>query len=151
LERRIIIERIEEDGLNPRIPEHAGGDQHLNVGLDLFSAHDVESTMISDSYHFAKIRTGIRIEFPYGYHMMIGSRSGLGFNRHIQAFPGIIDHSYRGEVIIKLYSPTPFSLKSGDKVAQGIIFSSLDYNILEGKVDTNTERGTRGFGSTDQK
>jgi len=150
-QRRIIIEKIIEDGLTPRIPEHAGGNQHLNVGLDLFSAHDYESTMVSDSYYFSKIRTGVKMELPYGYHMMIGSRSGLGFNRHIHAFPGVIDHSYRGEIIVKLYSPIHFSVKTGDKIAQGLIFSSREYELIEGTVDVNTERGSSGFGSTDKK
>lgn len=146
----------------PKMPEHSGGSQHLNVGLDFFSATRMESEMVyeesrtkpnyssyRDDYHFMIVRTGVKMELPYGYHMMIGSRSGLGFKRHIQAFPGIIDHSYRGEVMIKLSSPQPFSIDVGEKIAQGIIFKSQPYDLVEDKVDVNTERGEKGFGSTD--
>jgi deoxyuridine 5'-triphosphate nucleotidohydrolase len=149
----LVIELISDDsdGENfyPKIPEHSEGNQHLNFGLDLFSAINCESIPLSPHYHYAVIRTGVKIQLPYGYHMMIGSRSGLGFKNHIQAFPGIIDHSYRGEVLIKIYSPVEFSISSGDKIAQGLIFSSLPYTITQGVVDTNTTRGSRGFGSTD--
>lgn len=153
-EPKIIIEIIqpeeEFDGRwTPQVPEHASGSQHLNVGLDLFSAVDVMSNEVNSCYHYATVRTGIRMETPFGYHMMIGSRSGLGFKKHIQAFPGIIDHSYRGEIMIKLYAPQPFSINAGDKIAQGLIFSSLPYIITEGLVDGSTDRGEKGFGSTD--
>lgn len=148
----ITIELVEEDieGWNPTMPEHSLNDQHMNVGLDLFSAENYESIFLggSESYYYLIVRTGVKVQMPYGYHMMIGSRSGLGFKRHIQAFPGIIDHSYRGEIMVKLYSPTPFSINQGDKIAQGIVFRSQNYVLSQGTVDTNTERGEKGFGST---
>lgn len=160
----IIVELMEEQNVlpwSPKIPEHSDGDQHLNVGLDFFSATRMESEPIqmesnhkpthkktNENYHYAIIRTGVKIELPYGFHMMIGSRSGLGFKKHIQAFPGIIDHSYRGEIMIKLYGPEPFSIDVNDKIAQGIIFRSQNYTIQEGKVSNDTSRGENGFGST---
>jgi deoxyuridine 5'-triphosphate nucleotidohydrolase len=150
---KIIIEKLFDETISPwepRLPEHASGSQHVNVGLDLFSASNFESQEVNPHYHFAIIRTGIRMELPYGHHMMIGSRSGLGFRHHLQAFPGIIDHSYRGEILIKIYGPSKFSINTGDKIAQGLIFSSLPYIITEGVVDVNTERGEKGFGSTDR-
>lgn len=150
----VVIELIDSDETTvndwiPRLPEHALGNQHLNVGLDLFAAQKVFSTEFTNSYHYAIIRTGIKMQLPYGHHMMIGSRSGLGFKQHIQAFPGIIDHSYRGEIMVKLYSPAPFTISAGDKIAQGLIFKSQDYMLSVGVVDTDTERGEKGFGSTD--
>lgn len=140
----------ESEGWSPRMPEHSGGDQHMNFGLDLFSAQDVESLFLggSESYYYAIVRTGVKLQMPYGYHMMVGSRSGLGFKRHIQAFPGVIDHSYRGELMVKLYSPIPFFINSGDKIAQGLVIRSQNYRLQEGTVDTNTDRGESGFGST---
>lgn len=153
--RQVVVELINDsedapEDWNPRLPEHAGGNQHQNVGLDLYAATTTMSTYHRENrhYHYALIETGIKVQLPYGYHMMIASRSGLGFKRHIQAFPGIIDHSYRGQIMVKLYSPLPFSVDVGEKVAQGIIFASQPYHIIEGTVDTNTERGDRGFGST---
>lgn len=153
-ENEIIVEIMEtpeghKGNWNPIPPEHSLGNQHLNVGLDFFAAEKSSSIEVSPSYFYTIVRTGIKMQLPYAYHMMIGSRSGLGFKHHIQAFPGIIDHSYRGEIMIKLYGPTPFEINSGDKVAQGLIFRSQDYMMSIGEVDKNTERGERGFGSTD--
>lgn len=139
-----------DDAWVPTIPEHSGGDQHQNVGMDFYSAADCDSQSLGygvDGYVLT-VRTGVRIELPERYHMRIASRSGLAFKRHIEAFPGTIDNSYRGEIKIKLYSPMKFSIKAGEKVAQGIIFESLDYTIQEGTVDLETIRGHNGFGST---
>jgi dUTP pyrophosphatase len=146
----IVVELMQEEHLHPKIPENAEGDQHLNFGLDLFSAVRTVSQELNPYYHYAIIRTGIKIQLPYGYHMLIGSRSGLGFKRHIQAFPGVIDHSYRGEIMVKLYSPASFSLAAGDKIAQGLILRSSSYVIAPGIVELNTARGSNGFGSTDK-
>lgn len=153
-EPKIIVELMQQEKdfigtWQPQIPTHASGGQHLNFGLDFFSAITVNSTEVNTCYHYAIVRTGIRVETPYGYHIMVGSRSGLGFKKHIQAFPGIIDHSYRGEIMIKLYSPSSFLITAGDKIAQGLILASLPYIVIEGLVDASTERGENGFGSTD--
>lgn len=100
----------------------------------------------------AVVRTGLRIHLPYMYHMRMASRSGLGFKRNIFAFPGTIDNSYRGEIMIKLFQftdePEPFVIEAGDRVAQGILFETPYVSIEEGEVSTETSRGTGGFGST---
>jgi dUTP pyrophosphatase len=100
----------------------------------------------------AVIRTGLRVALPTGFHMKIASRSGLGFKRNILAFPGIIDNSYRGELMIKLYQLTsdesPFIIEAGERIAQGILFSTPEIFIREGEVSTSTLRGENGFGST---
>lgn len=100
----------------------------------------------------AVVRTGLRVALPTGFHMKIASRSGLGFRRNILAFPGIIDNSYRGELMIKLYQLTneesPFVIDVGERIAQGILFSTPEISIREGAVSTSTLRGENGFGST---
>lgn len=100
----------------------------------------------------AIVRTGLRVELPERYHMRIASRSGLGFKRNIFAFPGTIDNSYRGELIIKLYQftddPEPFVITPGERIAQGILFTTPEITITEAEVSTATRRGEGGFGST---
>lgn len=139
-----------DDVWSPTMPEHSGGDQHQNVGLDIFAAASVIGQPVGyeEPGYYAVVRTGIKIKLPDKHHMRIASRSGLAFKNLITAFPGTIDNSYRGEIKVLLYSPKPFHISAGDKVAQGIIFESLDYDIEEGYVDTNTIRGHNGFGST---
>lgn len=100
----------------------------------------------------AVVRTGLRVQLPFTFHMKIASRSGLGFRNNILAFPGIIDNSYRGELMIKLFQLTseesPFVINPGDRIAQGILFSTPEVLIREGAVTTSTHRGEKGFGST---
>lgn len=39
----------------------------------------------------------------------------------------------------------------GEKIIQGLLFPVPEVAIEEGKVDTNTDRGECGFGSSDHK
>ena len=84
--------------------------------------------------------------------MRMASRSGLGFKQNIMAFPGTIDNSYRGEIIIKLFqftdSEKPFVINPGDRIAQGIIFHVPSFVIEETNVSIETVRGAKGFGSS---
>ena len=103
-------------------------------------------------YYEAVIPTGVRIQLPKTYHLRMASRSGLGFKKNILAFPGTIDNSYCGQIMIKLSqlttNPEPFVIGAGEKVAQGIVFQGWNVTVYEGSVDMNTERGENGFGST---
>lgn len=118
------------------------------------TSHTITTTTKSKTLKLyqAIIRTGLRMLLPDGYHMRISSRSGLGFKKNIIAFPGTIDNSYRGEIVIKLSQLTdeedPFIIEVGDRVAQGIVFSIPNLSVSEGNVSTDTSRGDRGFGST---
>jgi dUTP pyrophosphatase len=61
-----------------------------------------------------------------------------------------VDGNYRGNVQIKLFnlSNIPYSVKTGDRVAQiAVNFSLIDFGVDWGKVK-NTDRGSGGFGST---
>jgi deoxyuridine 5'-triphosphate nucleotidohydrolase len=154
-----------EGNWGPIIPKY---NPKANAGMDLSTAIDIASTRSFYKpqvfswgfepsgalfHHTAVVRTGLRMALPRGYHMRIASRSGLGFKQNILAFPGTIDNSYRGEIIIRLdqISPSPegFSFTAGDRIAQGILFEVPEHiHICEGEVNENTERGAKGFGST---
>lgn len=144
----IIFEKIHE---NARIPEHSYGGQHESVGLDFRAALVTPWSLVADGVYTCVASTGLKMQLPERYHMRMASRSGLAFQHQILAFPGTIDNSYRGEIKVKLfcYSDTPPpKLEIGDKIAQGVVFQSLDYDIVEGEVSENTERSTKGFGSS---
>ena len=64
---------------------------------------------------------------------------------------GTVDNGYRGEIGVTLFnhSPNDFEVKSGDKIAQLVLAkvrNALTFEIAE--IDTETARGTCGFGST---
>lgn len=145
----IVVERLSP---HAQLPQHHGGSQHENIGLDFFSASDTPWQHVAEGIWTATVRTGLRMKLPHGYHLQFASRSGLAFRHNIYAFPGVVDSSYRGELMVKLIRFTnmyPEPICAGEKIAQGIVLRSLAYNIIEGSVDTDTSRGEAGFGSTD--
>jgi dUTP pyrophosphatase len=104
----------------------------------------------------AVIKTGLYFELPVGYEMQIRPRSGLAAKKGITVLnsPGTIDWDFRGEIGIILVnlSNEPFTINSGDRIAQGVIAHSLGgrfYNIVETEEElSKTKRGEDGFGSS---
>lgn len=100
-----------------------------------------------------KIRTGTHIELPAGYMAEIAPRSGLATKHGLTVTnsPGIIDAGYRGEIIVSLtnHGDKPFFINKGDRIAQMLIRQTPIIHLVEtSTIDTNTARGTNGFGST---
>ena len=125
-----------------------------DVGYDLKSIETLELKPRS----VTKIHTGIElaetkyvIPQPYIF-MKIEGRSGLA-SKGIFPVGGIIDNSYRGEVIVLLHNSTDevFTIKQGDKCAQLVFYVHSMNNFIEiNEVQTksHSERGENGFGST---
>jgi dUTP pyrophosphatase len=99
------------------------------------------------------VGTGLAFEIPPGYMMRIAPRSGLAFTHSVEAFPGVIDSDYRGEVKVLLrrwrfvYNE-PMLIKPGDRIAQAFICEVPRLEFEEADELTETARGGGGFGST---
>ena len=84
--------------------------------------------------------------------MQIRPRSGLAAKHGITVLnsPGTIDADYRGEikVILVNLSNEPFTIESGERIAQMIVarYEQIEWQSVE--VLGETERGAGGFGST---
>lgn len=125
-----------------------------DVGYDLKS---IKTTTLKPR-SVTKIHTGIElaevsyaIPQPYVF-MKIEGRSGLA-SKGIFPVGGIIDNSYRGEIIVLLHNSTDESVcvEEGDKCAQLVFYIHSMNNFVqinEIETKTETERGTNGFGST---
>lgn len=103
----------------------------------------------------AIIKTGLYFELPDSYEMQIRPRSGLAakFGITVLNSPGTIDCDYRGEVGIILInlSEDNFTVESGDRIAQGVIQTSLGggfYRFIDSTKLSDSVRGESGFGST---
>lgn len=99
--------------------------------------------------------TGLAFEIPEGHVMLVFSRSGHGFKNDVRLSNcvGVIDHDYRGELKIKLRidnSVAALAVKSGDRIAQGMIipYPKVEFDWADELSDTT--RGEGGFGSTGQ-
>lgn len=99
-------------------------------------------------------RTGLAFEIPEGYGMLIFSRSGHGFKNDIRLSNcvGVIDHDYKGEVMVKLASDNPdcnvFSVYHHDRIAQALVLPIPEIEYFLTEELSESERGTGGFGST---
>ena len=119
------------------------------AGFDLRAAHPARIRPRS----FLGIETGVCIEPPPGTYGRISSRSGLAITHQVIVEGGVVDHDYRGDlkVILHNYSDVTFLVKAGDRIAQ-LICEKISYPVLEEQDSlSETERGSRGFGSTGQK
>jgi len=117
-----------------------------DAGYDLYALE--EYTLYP--FQPTKVRTGIAIELPPGYFAEIHTRSSFGA-KGIKAHLGIIDNGYRGEVypILTLLDLTdPVVIPAGTKVAQLIVRPLITFPVKEVQTLSQTERGNKGFGSS---
>jgi dUTPase len=110
------------------------------------------------------IKTGIKIEIPYGYNGLLKLRSGAGLRLresllNYTADSGLIDASYRGELLFYFTTETSYSLNSEEGIEKvrdilGIYPLQLMIHKIEqpsfNMVETlgETWRNEGGFGST---
>ena len=119
-----------------------------DAGLDLFS---VETTEILPG-ETQLVKTGIAIALPPNTEAQIRPRSGLALKHSVTVLnsPGTIDAGYRGEIGIILinHGKQTFQIVPGLKIAQMVICSIIQANIVIVDKLNSTSRGDGGFGST---
>jgi dUTP pyrophosphatase len=122
----------------------------LSAGLDIRANLDESVTL--RPLERAMIPTGLFVELPEDCEMQIRPRSGLAAKHGITVLnsPGTIDADYRGEikVILVNLSNEPFTIESGERIAQMIVarYEQIEWQPVEELGAT--ERGAGGFGST---
>lgn len=131
------IKLIKFNGFNA--PERA----HYNdSGADVFAAADV----IIPAGSVVKVPTGVGVELPDGYDIVVHCKSGLS-SKGIYAANAPVDAGYRGEIYAILYNTTDhdYLLWKGDKIGQFVVRPVIYAEFVE---DLGNERGDNGFGST---
>lgn len=122
----------------------------LSAGLDIRANLDESVTL--RPLERAMIPTGLFVDLPEGCEMQIRPRSGLAAKHGITVLnsPGTIDADYRGEikVILVNLSNEPFTIESGERIAQMIVARYEQIEWLPVEELGATERGAGGFGST---
>lgn len=98
------------------------------------------------------IPTGLHIELPEGYEAQIRPRSGLAIKNGITCLnsPGTIDADYRGEIKVILInlSNEPHTIENGDRIAQMVIATAMQVQLVQVNEISETLRGEGGFGHT---
>lgn len=146
---RLYFKKVHENAV---IPSQRKGD----VGLDVRCIEDVTIPPGKT----VKLRTGLQLarspESSLGpVFLKVEDRSSMAL-KGITTHGGIIDPNYRGEFHVILFNSTdqPYSVKSGDKVAQVIVYPAafnfqMSYLTCEEVDDVEeSNRGAGGFGST---
>ena len=120
-----------------------------SAGYDLY--YDGPTVIIEPS-ETKFLSTGLAMAIPSGYAGMIYARSGLACKKGLRPANcvGVIDPSYRGEVIVALHNDSEEArvVVPGDRIAQMLI--ELYFIARWQPVDEldDTERGEGGFGSS---
>ena len=99
------------------------------------------------------IPCGFSMAIPEGYAGLVLPRSGLAVHHGITVLnaPGLIDSSYRGEIMVSLLNTDDehsFEFQEGERIAQLMI---IPYPLVSfACVDAidETDRGCGGFGSS---
>jgi dUTP pyrophosphatase len=128
-----------------QIPQYAHpGD----AGADLAAVVDC----VIPAGEWLAVATGLSAEIPIGYELQVRPRSGLAFKKGVTVLnaPGTIDAGYRGEIKVILinHGSEPFTISSGDKIAQLVVASVTFGEFTEAAELGDSQRGTGGFGST---
>lgn len=129
-----------------RLPERA---YHGDAAFDLFAAESC--TLAPQERHV--VGCGIALQLPAGTAALTLPRSGLAARRGLTLVnaPGLIDSGYRGEVRLILLNTDarePLEIGVGDRVAQLLIISLPPVRLVEVDELSESERSTRGFGSS---
>lgn len=95
-------------------------------------------------------RTGFEMAIQPGWGCLFWDRSGMGGKKLVHRFAGVIDSSYRGEWLVRLYNFSDVTVRigEGDRIVQGIFQEQVEAQFP--LVDTlpESDRGAGGFGST---
>jgi dUTP pyrophosphatase len=139
----LAIRRLRPDA---RLPERAyAGD----AGLDLAACEAVRLL----PGERAVVPTGLAVAIPEGYAGFVQPRSGLAAKNGITVVnsPGLIDSGYRGElkvVLLNTDAHETFTAEPGERIAQLVVLPVPALNVVEMDELPESERGSRGFGSS---
>ena len=140
---------------NAKIPKYANSG---DAGLDLVAISKDISVKYEEIRSITTYGTGLSIEIPEGYVGLIFPRSSISNSvYHLANSVGVLDSSYRGEILIKMryawgVDDEPFTdYEIGDRIAQLIIIPYPQIELEEVDELSDTERGEGGFGSTGTK
>lgn len=98
------------------------------------------------------VPTGIAVDLPEGYALLIMPRSGLALKNHITVLntPGLVDSDYRGEikVLLKNGGDDIFCINPDARIAQMLVLPlpRVEWVVVDNLSETARAEG--GFGHT---
>lgn len=135
-----------------RMPERATSG---SAGYDIFTVEDVVFDFRSPyGTIFKLVKTGVKLDMTQNHfqYANLVARSST-FKNYGVTIPstGIIDNDYQGEILIPLLATRDMFIPKGTALAQLIFQEYIAPRLHEVKeFICETERGSNGFGSTDE-
>lgn len=121
-----------------------------DAGIDFFIPEDFPQMRLFPGESIL-IPSGIIIELPENHMGLFLNKSGIASQKCLLVGAQVIDEKYRGEVHIDLHNVgnQEIILEPGMKIVQLVIVPIWDGQPKQVEsIDTETDRGTCGFGST---
>lgn len=140
---KIKIKKLHEDAVIPKYAKDG------DAGMDL--------TAISENYEHSYVGgdnlvtygTGLAFEIPKGYVGLLFPRSSVyKKDLTLSNSVGVLDSSYRGEVMFKFRANNHRRYSIGERIGQIIILPYPEIEFEEVQELCDTDRGDGGFGST---
>lgn len=98
-------------------------------------------------------KTGLRVEIPDSYVLMLFERSSL-HKKHLKLANsvGIIDSDFRGEIVLAIQNTgtIDYTVEFGERLVQGMLQKVEKIEWIKCDKLSETKRGDGGFGSTGQ-
>lgn len=121
-----------------------------SAGYDLYAAISEPIKILPGET--VKITTGLAFELPENTFAAIFARSGLATKEGLRPANcvGICDSDYRGPYIVAIHNDSNFirTITPQERIAQMILLPYIDMNLFKKEILTETQRNTKGFGST---
>jgi len=138
----IQLKRLRESAVEPTY----GSDEA--AAFDLYAAEDISLRPNETKV----VPLGYAMGIESGYEVVIRPRSGLALKTglRIANAPGTIDSDYTGEIGVIMHNTSDEKklIKSGDRIAQGVLQRVNRVHFVFVAQLTPTERGDGGYGST---
>lgn len=117
------------------------------AGLDICS--DISFTLQPQERKL--VSTGVAMQTPTGTFTKIEPRSKLANKYGIQILGGVVDSSYRGEVMVIMFNSgdKPLAISVGDAIAQLVTRNIIIETPVVVAELTSSERGEKGVNCSD--
>ena len=139
---QIAIQKLHPDA---KLPAFAHKE---DAGLDVFT---IEEVLVKPGER-VQVRTGIAMQIPTDFVGLVWDKSGISHLGGLKSLGGVIDSGFTGEILVGVVNlgKETYTFKKGAKIAQ-ILIQRVEHPIfVEVKSLEKSDRGEKGFGSSDK-